>query len=289
MGDTQGNGTREPPLPRVGLKFLGGIPGSRHKPHPFRNPRPLCCPAPIRREPGYLPIRRCVRRALQFGEPIGRQPERGLPGHVGAAGCLDTTCGQEGKRRASGDLGDPAGVRGLGRARAGWRGVSPAPEAAPGVRLRPAVRDAQDPAKRLSGPAAVQARSRVPPVPRPSPAPGSGACGGGAGSWALGLGLARSAPPLRPASDHRPSPSLAEAGPPPRRPSGNAGCRGRWCGAPGSPCLGTLRSTGGSQRARFSQIRAIIGTTARAWGRALCKIQLLRSRSPKWQLGQRGG
>ncbi|XP_004763834.2 apoptosis-enhancing nuclease isoform X1 [Mustela putorius furo] len=32
---------------------------------------------------------------------MGRQPERGLPGLVGAAGCLDTTCGREDSRGAS--------------------------------------------------------------------------------------------------------------------------------------------------------------------------------------------
>lgn len=140
--DTQGNGTQETRSLGVGLKFLPGWLGSRHKPHPFRSPRPFCSPAPIRREPDSQPIRRSVRRALRIGEPMGRQPERGLPGLVGAAGCLDTTCGREDSRGASGDLGDPAGVGGLGRAGAasprprGPRAVSASGpgEGAPGTR-----------------------------------------------------------------------------------------------------------------------------------------------------------
>lgn len=154
--DTQGNRTRETCSLGVGEKFLPGWLGSRHKPHPFRSPRPVCCPAPIRREPGSQPIRRSVRRALLIGEPMGRQPERGLPGHVGAAGCLDTTCGREDTRGASGDLGDPAGVGGLGRAGA----ASP--------RLRgPRAVSASGP--RCGGPRARPSGSRGPRVCRPSP------------------------------------------------------------------------------------------------------------------------
>lgn len=73
----------------VSLKFPAGSAGRDHMPRPFRNPRPSCCRLPTRSEPGSPsePIRRGLRRALPFSKPIGGQPERGLPGLVGAAGC----------------------------------------------------------------------------------------------------------------------------------------------------------------------------------------------------------
>lgn len=82
-------GRMEVPL-RSGLfKISRGLGRAGSHATPLSESPPPCCRLPTRREPGSPsePIRRGLRRALPFSEPIGGQPERGLPGLVGAAGC----------------------------------------------------------------------------------------------------------------------------------------------------------------------------------------------------------
>lgn len=211
---------------------------------------------------------------------MGGEPERGLPGHVGAAGCLSTTCGREDRRRTSGDLGTLLGT-------AGWGGLA---RRVPGRRAPRAV-FAPGLLQGAPGRPALSARRAWRPGPGRSLCPvpallgGPGPVGGGAGRWDS-TWQTRSARPPRPASDRLPSPSLAEVGPPPRgESSGIAGGRGRPYGALGLsfPCR-ELGSPRGSQRVTLAQIRAIIRSRAWGWGRALGEIQILRRPSPKWQL-----